>query len=299
MRAWVAMLPLALTACAAAPKQTTRAGEMAMIAEAIAKLDRQSGGRLGVAVTDGDGTLIFGHRADERFAMCSTFKLLLAGQALEGATNGGPSLRTPLPFTRSELVSYSPGTEKALAPGADAGELRLGFAAEDMVVLSDNTAANLILTKFGGPEGFTAWLRARGDAVTRLDRTEPALNENAPGDPRDTTTPTAMAQSAAGLIFGARLNSTYRGWLQDWMVQSATGLRRIRAGLPTHWRVGDKTGTCGGANPAYNDVAFVVEPDGDQYVIAVYLDRPKLDVAAAEKLIADAARVVAGDDIGL
>jgi beta-lactamase class A len=290
------VLAAILGACASGPYKSTRASEMAAISAGIAELDKRSGGRLGVAVTDGEGQLVLGHRADERFAMCSTFKLLLAGQVLEGATNGGPSLRTPMTFSRSDLVSYSPGTEKLLNPGSDTGEQRLGFAAEDMVVLSDNTAANLVLREFGGPSAFTAWLRRQGDMVTRLDRIEPMLNDNAPGDERDTTTPNAMARSAARLIFGTSLSDTYRTTLQEWMVKSVTGLQRIRAGLPAHWRVGDKTGTC---RTAYNDVAFVVQPGGERYVIAVYLDRPKLDGAAANRLIADVARVIAGDDIGL
>ncbi len=242
---------------------------MAVIARQVAALETKSGGRLGVAVTDAEGQLLFGHRADERFAMCSTFKLLLAGQVLHSATNG-VSLRTPLDFQRADLLPHSPGAETLL--GADGkGQYRIGFAAEDAVVLSDNLAANLLLAYFGGPDGFTERVRATGDDVTRLDRMEPDLNENAPGDPRDTTSPAAIAKGAAGYVFGDRLHDSYRKTLRGWLVKSETGRARIRAGLLSNWLVGDKTGTCG---TAYNDVAFVEEPGGDRYMIAVYLDRP-------------------------
>ncbi|AMU95757.1 hypothetical protein AOA14_14175 [Sphingopyxis terrae subsp. terrae NBRC 15098] len=281
-----------LAGCASSPAATNSARDSAQasVANRIAALEKKSGGRLGVAVTDQFGKLIVGHRADERFAMCSTFKLLLAAQTLTAAKNG-VSLRTPLPFTRAELLPYSPGAERLLdAEGK--GEYRIGFAAEDAVVLSDNLAANLLLDHFGGPTAFTDHVQATGDLVTRLDRMEPDLNANIPGDPRDTTSPAAMAKSAAAYIFGDKLDTAYRTMLRDWLVKSETGLERIRAGLPRTWPVGDKTGSCG---TAYNDVAFVEEPGGDKYMIAVYLDRPALKGDAANAIIADVARAVTGD----
>lgn len=252
------------------------------------EIEKRSGGRLGIAVVDDKGKLLMGSWANDRFAMCSTFKLLLAGHVLRGATNSGLSLRTPLPFTKADIVSHSPYTEANLA----LGELRLGFAAEQIVKVSDNAAANLILKATGGPEAFTKRMRAMGDEFTRLDRFETELNENTEGDLRDTTTPHAMAKSAAQLVYGDYLNPTYRKSLRQWMIDSKTGLGRIRAGLPAGWFAGDKTGSCGNA---YNDVAFVEAPDGDKYVIAVYLDRPTVDAEAANAAIAEATRMVVTD----
>ena len=279
---------LGLSGCATVPGEPL--GDSVITAKAIRDVERRSGGRLGVAVVDARGKLVSADRGHERFAMCSTFKLLLAGQVFERAAKG-VSLRTPLPFERGELVSYSPGTEKLIGPDGK-GEQRLGFAARDAVVLSDNMAANLILKQIGGPAAFTAALRRSGDAVTRLDRIEPDLNENAPGDERDTTSPIAMATSAAAYIYGGRLKPDHRAQLRGWMIESATGLKRIRAGLPQGWIAGDKTGTCG---TAYNDVAFVETPGGRKYVIAIYLDRPAVEGDAASAVIAEATRIVAAD----
>ena len=36
-----------------------------------------------------------------------------------------------------------------------------------------------------------------------------------------------------------------RALLQEWLVETTTGMNRLRAGLPGEWRAGDKTGTCG------------------------------------------------------
>lgn len=286
--ALTAMAIFVLSSCATTPNETL--GDSVISAKAIRDIEKRSGGRLGIAVVDDRGRLVSADRGNERFAMCSTFKLLLAGQVLERATDG-VSLRTPLNFTRADLVSYSPGTEKLIGSTGN-GMQRLGFAARDAVVLSDNTAANLILKQIGGPAAFTAALRRSGDAVSRLDRIEPELNENAPGDERDTTSPIAMATSTAAYVFGERLHPTYRTLLRDWMIESETGLKRIRAGLPENWTAGDKTGTCG---TAYNDVAFVETPGGRKYVIAIYLDRPAVEGDAASAVIAEATRIVAAD----
>lgn len=289
MRALFAGIVLiALGGCATVPGEPL--GDSVIQAKAIRDLERRSGGRLGIAVVDARGKLVSADRGHERFAMCSTFKLLLAGQLFERAAKG-LSLRTPLPFTRADLVSYSPGTEKLLGPDGK-GEQRLEFAAHDAVVLSDNTAANLILTQLGGPSAFTAALRRAGDSVTRLDRNEPELNENAVGDERDTTSPIAMATSAAAYVYGNRLKPEYRKQLRGWMIESQTGLKRIRAGLPQGWTAGDKTGSCGNA---YNDVAFVETPGGRKYVIAMYLDRPTVEGDAASAILADATRLTVAD----
>lgn len=279
---------LATSACANIPHEPL--GDSVIAAKEIRQIEKRSGGRLGIAVVDARGKLVSADRGNETFAMCSTFKLLLAGQLFERAAKGLP-LDTRLPFTRAELVSHSPGTEKLIGPEGK-GEQRLESAARDAIILSDNTAANLILERIGGPAAFTAVLRRAGDTVTRLDRIEPELNENAPGDERDTTSPIAMATSAAAYVFGDRLRPAHREQLRGWLIESQTGLKRIRAGLPQGWTVGDKTGTCG---TAYNDIAFVETPGGRRYVIAIYLDRPVVDGDAASAVIADAARIVAAD----
>ncbi len=277
---------LLLASCSSVPPEP--GGDTFTFSDGLRDIEERAGGRLGFAVVDHKGRLILGSNDNDRFAMCSTFKLLLAGQVLRGATRGGPSLRTPLPFTKADIVFHSPYTEANLA----SGELRLGFAAEQIVKVSDNAAANLILKATGGPEAFTRRMREMGDEVTRLDRFETELNENAVGDPRDTTTPQAMAKSAAKIVYGDYLDPAHRKSLRQWMVDSQTGLGRIRAGLPAGWVAGDKTGSCGNA---HNDVAFVELPDGGQYIVAVYLDRPKVEGAAANAIIAEVTRAIAED----
>jgi len=166
------------------------------------------------------------------------------------------------------------------------GRMSMSELAQAAVEVSDNSAANLLLPMLGGPPGLTAFMRAHGDAVSRLDRDEPTLNENAEGDERDTTSPAAMA-GLMGRLFFRDLAAESADKLRAWFNASSTGDKRIKAGLPQGWTSGSKTGTCG---TAYNDVALVKSPDGDEYILAIYLDRPTVDAKKAEAAIAETAQ---------
>ncbi|KFG91161.1 Beta-lactamase precursor [Sphingobium herbicidovorans NBRC 16415] len=260
-----------------------------MVSESVMKeirnprtIEEETGGRLGVALVDSKGALILGFNRDERFAMCSTFKAPLAAAVLMGADAGRFGLEGQVAFTDKDLLDHAP----VVKANRKRGRLSMEELAKAAVEVSDNSAANLLLPMIGGPEGLTAFVRAHGDTVTRLDRLEPALNENTPGDPRDTTSPAAMAGLIGRLLF-RDMQAESAARLTGWLNASKTGDKRIKAGLPPGWTSGGKTGSCG---TAFNDVALVEAPSGERYILAVYLDRPTGDAKAADAAIAEAAR---------
>ena len=132
----------------------------------------------------------------------------------------------------------------------------------------------MLLRNLGGPADWTAYCRSHGDAVSRLDRTEPELNDVRGDDPRDTTTPRAMATLVATLLGSRGLPPSARATLRQWMIETETGAKRLRAGLPAHWIAGDKTGTGGaeGQSPKVNDIAWIEPPGRAPLVIAAYFD---------------------------
>jgi len=246
-----------------------------------------AGGRLGVAALDVASGRRLVHDEDSRYAMCSTFKLPLAAAILAEVDRGRLALDRELAFTRTDLLSNSPVVESHLGRGRLPIE-RLCAAA---VEVSDNAAANLLLAEIGGPAGLTRFFRAAGDAVTRLDRTEPALNSNIPGDPRDTTTPAAMVGLLHMLLLGEMLSPASRARLVGWMEGATTGRDRLRAGLPAAWRAGDKTGTGSGAN---NDIAIAWPGGGGgPILIACYTSGGEADTARRNAVHASVARAVA------
>lgn len=246
------------------------------IAERLAALEASAGGRLGVAMYAPSGERLVAHRGDERFGMCSTFKLPLAALILAAAEQGELRLDQPVSFGEADMLSHAPVTRLHLA----AGSMSVGALAQAAQETSDNVAANLLLRLIGGPAGFTRRMRALGDPVTRLDDTEPAMNLVMPGTVENTTTPAAMARSAAHFLGAdSPLSSASRHMLGQWLQNTQTGMKRLRAGLPADWTTGDKTGTAGDDRPGgmvnkYNDVAVVWHPGGHIAVIAAYYDAP-------------------------
>ena len=196
--------------------------------------------------------------------MCSTFKLMLAAAVLSRVDSGALRSSQRLRYTADSVLSNSPITAAHLQEGA----LPVGVLAQAVVEVSDNTAANLLLELIGGPAGYTAYLRSLGDEVTRLDRVEPDLNSNLPGDPRDTTTPAAMLADMNKSLVGNSLAMHSRRKLLDWMRDCRTGRERLRAGVPAGWSAGDKTGT--GERGAVNDLAIFRPPNRRPILVACY-----------------------------
>ncbi|MDQ0509195.1 class A beta-lactamase [Ancylobacter amanitiformis] len=270
-------------ACAAAPAPAPRDA----LLDAFAAIEREAGGaRLGVAVIDtASRDAAIGYHAQERFPLLSSFKLLAGAAVLAKVDAGQDRLDRRVTYDAASLVPYSPETSKHVAEG-----MTLDAICAAAIALSDNTAGNLQLHAIGGPPGLTAFLRGLGDPVTRLDRWEPELNAVGPGEERDTTTPAAMAQDVARLIAGEALSPASRERLAAWLVASTTGGKRLRAGFPAQWRMGDKTGTTKGSA---NDVAIIWPPDRAPIVIAAYLKGSPRGLAENDPLFAAIGQAVA------
>lgn len=232
--------------------------------EKFAAVEKQCGGRLGVAVLDtGSGEMI-GHNANQRFAMCSSFKMLLVGAVLQRCDAGRERIARQVNIPHEPLLSNSPLTAEHAGAGMSVRDL-----CRAAIIRSDNTAANLLLESIGGPSGVTRFARSLGDDVTRLDRMELELNDAAPGDPRDTTSPRSMAGNLRQLILGPALSAGSRAMLTQWMVENQTGDDRLRAGFAKTWRVADKTGS--NADNTTNDIGVVWPGSRSPIVVAVYL----------------------------
>jgi beta-lactamase class A len=251
-----------LTAALAFPADAW-AAKAKPVGELLAELEKRAGGRLGVCAIDTRFGGVIGHRLDERFALCSTFKLLLAAAVFERADQRKLPLDKLIAYGKADIVANSPACEANLKQGA----MSVRLLAEAAQKQSDNTASNLLMKQLGGPAGLTQFFRRHGDNVTRIDRLEPEMNAYKAGDPRDTTSPYAMATLVEKILTGPVLTPASRALLIEWMIATNTGLKRIRAGLPAGWRAGDKTGT--GMPGKYNDVAIVWPPRQPPLIVTV------------------------------
>ncbi len=241
-------------------------------------------GTLGVSVLDTGSGRRSGWLENDRFPLNSTFKFLLAGAVLMDVDKGREDLGRRVEVHREDLLPWSPMTETAVGMTMSVADLCAAA-----MTRSDNAAANLLLSRLGGPEALTATLRGLGDEVTRIDRPEPEINDVAPGDPRDTTTPANMISHLKGFLLEPRLAARSRRLMFDWMIANTTGDARIRAGVPNGWTVGDKTGT--GPRGETSDIAIVVPPDRAPMLMAVYIAGTERTNAESSARHAELARI--------
>ena len=257
----------------------------APLRRAIPQIERSAGGPIGISLLDTHTGERFGHRADDRFPLCSTFKLLLAARLLHGADKGQWAMTERLPVTKADMLFNAPFTEKRIGGSASLLEL-----AEVMAVLSDNPAAIIALAKVGGPAALTAWLRSVGDQTTRLDRNEPEMNNETPGDPRDTSTPAAMLATSRAFVEGRILSPAARKTLFGWMQASKTADTMIRAALPPGWQEANKTGA--GSWRARNIVSVITPPGRKPIWVAAYLFAGKSELAERNRQFVPLGRAI-------
>lgn len=253
---------------------------------ALKSIERSTGGRLGVAAHDAGHTLRIAYNADRPFPLCSTFKFLAVTMMLKRIDNGVDKLDRMVAYGDADLLEYAPVAKQHVHEGA----MTVSALCAAAIEYSDNTAANLLLREMGGPPALTRFARSLDDAVTRLDRNEPSLNEAKPGDERDTTTPEAMLGDMERILLGDELKPDSRAKLEAWLAGNTTGAQRLRAGLLPDWQVGDKTGS---GNRTSNDIAIIRPPNRKPIMAAVYLTDTKVDAAGRDKAIADVGRVIA------
>lgn len=233
------------------------------VLDAVRGIEQELSARVGFYMHDLHSGDVIGYNETDRFPLNSTFKLLACAALLHRVDLGQSDLTDTVPLRDIELVSYSPAIEAHIQAGSN--EVSFGEACQMMLSVSDNTAANIVLAEIGGPEGLTNFQRSIGDPDTRLDRWETDLNEARPGDPRDTTTPQAMARSVQQILVGNVLSPASRTALRHWLSAHKLGDDLFRATLPPNWKIEDRTGAGGYGS---RSIVAVFYPPARQPIIA-------------------------------
>ena len=255
------------------------------LTQQVAQLETQSGGRLGVAVLDTQNNHQWQYRGDERFPMMSTFKALMCASALDLADQNKLSLNDTTTIKESDLVTWSPVTEKLIGQ-----DMTIQQACEATMLMSDNTAANIVLHQIGGPQQVTQFVRTLDDKVTRLDRYEPELNQATPGDKRDTTSPHAMVTSLNTILLQDGLSEKNQQTLLTWMKNNKISDSLIRSILPQGWSIADRTGAGEQGSRAIN--ALVWNEQHKPIIISLYLTHTELDIAQRNQTLNQVAKLV-------
>jgi beta-lactamase class A len=296
-------------------------GDIAAIAE------RLRPAVLGAGLMNLESGEVWSLNGERPFPMQSVFKAPLGAYALSEVDAGRLSLDQVFTLADTDLSpSYS--------PIADAWPARRDYTARDLLVaavgMSDNTAADVLLRRVGGPGALTAWLVGKKIEEVRVDRYERELQPQSVGmasfrpawkgraafvaalesvppevrraavarylaDPRDTATPRGMLTFLETLDEGELISRPSTALLLKIMTETPSGPHRLKAGLPKGAVLAHKTGTARtdlGVTPAINDVGIVTLPDKRAYAVAVFLSGSTVDEAASDAAFADIARAM-------
>ena len=250
------------------------------IIKKIEAIESQLGARIGVSIYDVTDNKLWHHNGDTRFPLMSTFKTLACAKLLFDVEKGLQSFDTSSIVTQSSLVKWSPVTEKYIGK-----KFTLKQACSAAMIMSDNTATNIVLTGIKGPKALTQFMRSIGDEVTRLDRIEPYLGEALDGDKRDTTSPNAMVKSLNTLLFGNTLSQVSKAQLKQWMIDNTGTGSLFRSVLPENWSIADRSGA--GGYGSRGITAVVWSNKRSPLIISVYLTQTNASFAQLDQAIAN------------
>ena len=312
----------ALLLCCVTP--LLRGAELSAIQQQIEFVAHATDGVVGVSATHIESGRSVSVRGSEGFPMASAFKVPVAVQLMTMVEGGQ--------LTLDKMVTVAP---QDLHPGS--GRISdlmfhpgLAMSVENlmemMLVISDNSAADLMLREAGGPQAVTARMKALGLPGIRVDRSTALLISDWVGaknippesewnrdmwdrlydavpnaqhmqarraemkDPRDMATPDDMTKLLVHIWRKDLFTPANAEVLLGMMERCQTGKARIKGMLPTGTDVAHKTGTLGGVA---NDVGVITLPNGLGHVaISVFTKASTKSEDAEEKAVAEVARTV-------
>lgn len=259
----------------------------ASIEKQLAQLEISTGGRIGVSAINTANNRHLQYRANERFPMGCTSKVMGVSAILKKSMTDSSFLHQKVIYTKKDLTTWAPITEQHLPDGMTIAELCAAA-----ISYSDNTAMNLLTKQLGGLQGMNAFARSINDNFFRQDHWWPKeAMSGGRGNLNDTSTPAAMERSLQQLALGDILAPQQRELLLAWLRNNKAGDARIRAGVPTKWIVGDKTGT-GFYYGTTNDIGIIWPPKCAPIIVAIYFTHNKKEADKREDIIASVTRIL-------
>ncbi|MDX2165121.1 MAG: class A beta-lactamase [Gammaproteobacteria bacterium] len=258
------------------------------VGQSFAQLEKSTHGQLGIAAINTANNQKIDYRSNQRFPMECTAKFIGVAAVLKKSKTDHSILDKKVFYQKSDLVSWSPITEKHINTGMTIKQL-----CKAAMIISDNTAINLLIKHAlnGGPDKLNTFARSIGDNTFHQVDWWPQEATTIPGEKRNTTTPVAMEKSLEKIALGNVLAFEQRQDLLTWMKNNHTGNKRIRAGVPKGWIVADKTGT-GDYYGIVDDIAVIWPPKSKPIILVAYFSGNKKDMQKQDNVLAKATKIV-------
>lgn len=236
---------------------------------------------IGMTVVNGFTGERASYRGSDRFPFNSTIKAFIVANFLKLADNNQIKLNKSIQIQESDLLSYAPVTKSFFAEGKP---MTFEQLCEATMTMSDNTAANLILSEMGGLPVFNEFLASIGMQNTILTDNEPLLNEAKYGDFKNTTQPIEYIDGLMYLYKQAVLSESSHAKWTLWMKQNQVADSLFRKYLPNNWEIFDRTGA--GSNGSRNIIALIKNNKKVPYYVSLFFVNTEASFADRNEAIA-------------
>lgn len=242
-----------------------------------------------------EGRAIATVNGQNRYPLLSVYKFPLALAVLNHLDKNNLPLNTKITVSQTDLLpdTYSPLRDKYPQGGID---LTVGELLKYTIALSDNNACDILFRYIGSPQKVNRFIKKLKIKDISIKHTEQELHEKSEYVFQNQATPLAIAQLLDLFLKKELFSDKYYEFLEETMINTTTGLKKIRALLPPTVIVGDKTGnsprTSEGMKIADNDLAFVRLPNGKQYTIAVLVSNSYENDETNSQIIARISKIV-------
>jgi beta-lactamase class A len=286
-------------------------------------------GRTGVAVKRIDGEWLIGKRQSELFPQQSVSKMWVALTILDQVDRGQVKLDQMVRITRDDLTLFHQPIRARVIANGEINE-SVQSLLEQSILTSDCTANDSLLRTAGGSAAVRRFIASKSLGQIRFGPGERLLQSEVAGlvwqqsyslgnaffsardalpydrrkaaldrylnDPVDGASPEAIVKALDRLAKGELLSPASTRLLLGMMERVTSGPNRLRAGVPSNWRFGHKTGTGQILSPVatgYNDIGIMTAPDGTRYAIAVMMADTTASVPQRMEMMQAVSRAIA------
>lgn len=251
---------------------------------------------VGVSIIGNNGKDTLSLNGNKRFPMQSVFKFHIALAVLSEVDKGTLSLNQTIQIDKDELLPedfWSPLRDE----NPNGGSFTIERLIQYNVSHSDNTACDVLIRLIGTPKTVEEYIKKSSIEDIQITFNEEGLQARWENIFQNWTTPNAASETLK-LFFENRTNllsaSSYDFFWKT-NKETTTGKNRIKGQLPKGTIVANKTGWSGtnketGITAAVNDIGVVFLPDGNYFLISVFVTESREDFKTNAKIIADIAK---------
>lgn len=248
---------------------------------------------IGVAIIYQDKVYTIGN--NNKYPLMSAFKFHIAVTALNKMAKENIALDSMVCISKEKMHenTYSPLRDKY--PDQDI-HIPYKEIIKYTVSISDNNTCDFLIDFVGGIENVNSYIRSLGIDDFNFSKTEDDMHRDIMNSYNNWSTPLSMTQLIRKIYTENILSCEYFKFLEQTMLETSSGVDKLRAGLPGNIKLGHKTGHSDrrpdGVQIGEADSGVIYLPNGEKCYITVFIKDSKESDKDNARIMADIAKAV-------